>query len=81
MSIVDQAFALFPKRANSHEFVPHLNMWHRVPKKLADSIMLKVFQSRTGQQFPRSPLPVFEVIQELRQVRHHYEFAALLRIA
>jgi hypothetical protein len=30
--------------------------------------MLSAFQSRTGQKFPRTPLPVFEVVQELRKV-------------
>jgi hypothetical protein len=30
--------------------------------------MLNIFQARTGQKFPRTPLPIFEVIQELRKV-------------
>jgi hypothetical protein len=41
----------------------------RVPQKFAESVMLTAFQSRTGQKFPRTPLPVFEVVQELRRVR------------
>lgn len=40
----------------------------RVPPKFAESVMLNIFQARTGQKFPRTPLPIFEVIQELRKV-------------
>jgi hypothetical protein len=35
--------------------------------------MLNAFQSRTGQKFPRTPVPIFEVVQELRKV--HRQFA------
>ena len=46
----------------------------RVPPKYAESIMLNVFQTKTGQKFPRTPLPVFEVIQELRKVSANFRF-------
>ena len=46
----------------------NVNLSLRVPSKFAESVMLSAFQSRTGQKFPRTPLPVFEVVQELRKV-------------
>ncbi len=44
-----------------------------MPQKFAESVMLNAFQSRTGQKFPRTPVPIFEVVQELRKV--HRQFA------
>jgi len=56
---------ILPSSYHHRRFIRSL----RVPPKFAESVMLSAFQARTGQKFPRTPLPVFEVVQELRKVR------------
>ena len=76
-------FFLLPARRNAHPVRFNQLIFYllsRVPPKFAESIMLNVFQTKTGQKFPRTPLPVFEVIQELRKVSAHFRFPFLLKL-